>query len=635
MSNSTRRPYGLWDSPISPRSLSADRRLSEVQWDTDGQTLVWLEGRSDRGVLVAKRIDGDAPRDLTSDLNVRAEVGYGGGDFTVHQGAVYFAVHKQGRLYCQSLAGGQARPLTPPFGKAAAPVVSPDGRFVAYVHHDDEQIDRIAVVDAAGERWPQILTSGHDFYMQPRFSPDGKWFCWIAWDHPNMPWDGTLLYLAEVVRQENELPRLQSPRVVAGGPEQAILQPEFTPDGKSLVFISDETGFGRIAVMDLATNKRRWVTAEGEEYFRPAWQQGVRVYAATEDSRHLIAVRNQQGVDAVQRIDLQTGECQPFQPLSDYTDVGQLAASAQGNRLSLIASAPGIPTRVVELDLASDRTSIVARASGETVPATALARCQAISWKTAGDETAHGLYYAPHSDRFAADSGKPPLVVLVHGGPTGQTKAGWNSTAQFFATRGYAVLSVNYRGSTGYGRAYMLRLRGNWGICDVEDCVSGARHLAEADRIDPSRTVIMGGSAGGFTVLQTMVTQPEAFTAGISMYGVANQFSLAADTHKFEARYLDTMLGPLPACSAVYRERSPVYHAASIKRPLAIFQGDIDQVVPREQSDSIVEALKRNGTPHVYHVYEGEGHGWRKTETIVHFYQAVDDFLRKFVLYGS
>jgi dipeptidyl aminopeptidase/acylaminoacyl peptidase len=634
MSDKTIRPHGLWESPISPRGLSVDKRLSEVQWDSDGQTLVWLEGRSDRGVLVAQQIGDGAPRDLTSELSVRAEVGYGGGDFTVHGGQAFFAAHKQGALYRQSLAGGQPQAITPAFGKAAAPAVSPDGRMVAYVHHDDAQVDRIAIVDALGQQWPQVLTSGHDFYMQPRFSPDGKWFCWVAWDHPNMPWDGTLLYLAELTADGGALSHLRSPRVVAGGDQVAIFQPEFTPDGKSLVFVSDETGFGRLAVLELASGTRRWLTGEGDEYFRPAWQQGARVYAITADSRSIIAARNDQGVDRVEKIDIASGARQTIEALTQYTDASQMAAAPRGARIAMIASAARIPPRIVELDLAADGAHIAARASGEMVPRAALADCRAISWKTAGDETAYGIYYAPHSDRFEAASGKPPLVVLVHGGPTGQTKAAWSPTAQFFATRGYAVLSVNYRGSTGYGRQYMLRLRGNWGVCDVEDCTSGARHLAEQGLIDPARTAIMGGSAGGFTVLHTMVTEPEAFTVGISMYGVANQFSLAADTHKFEARYLDTMLGPLPEAAAVYRERSPVYHAKRIKRPLAIFQGDIDQVVPREQSDSIVEALRRNGTPNVYHVYEGEGHGWRKTETIVHFYQAVDDFLRKHLLFA-
>jgi dipeptidyl aminopeptidase/acylaminoacyl peptidase len=256
-----------------------------------------------------------------------------------------------------------------------------------------------------------------------------------------------------------------------------------------------------------------------------------------------------------------------------------------------------------------------------------------LSWKSDGGDTAHGLYWGPASDRFSG-LGKPPLVVLVHGGPTAQVTAGWKAEAQFFATRGFAVLAVNYRGSTGYGRPYMLKLRGNWGICDVDDAASGAQHLADTGRVDADRMVIMGGSAGGFTVLQTLVDRPDAFCAGICLYGVADQFHLAAQTHKFEARYLDSLLGPLPEAAEVYRQRSPVLHANRIRCPVAIFQGGKDQVVPREQSEAIVAALKRNGTPHLYHVYPNEGHGWRHRETIEHFYRTVEEFLRKHVLFA-
>ena len=284
-------------------------------------------------------------------------------------------------------------------------------------------------------------------------------------------------------------------------------------------------------------------------------------------------------------------------------------------------------------DFESGETRVVARSSGETLIPEALSTPEALVWETGENESAHGLLYPPASTKFES-AGKPPLLVLIHGGPTAQARAQWNPQAQFFATRGYAVLMVNHRGSTGYGREYMTRLRGDWGICDVEDAVSGVTHLVEADRIDASRTAIVGGSAGGFTVLHTMITHPEAFTAGVSLYGVSNQFSLVSDTHKFEERYSESLLGPLPDRAEVYRERSPVFHADKIRRPLAVFQGEIDQVVPRDQSDSIVAALKRGGTPHFYHVYEGEGHGWRQCETIEHFYNAVADFLREHVVFS-
>ncbi|HEV3005609.1 MAG TPA: S9 family peptidase [Pirellulales bacterium] len=625
------RPFGLWTSPITPGSLAEGKRLDGVEWDSNGNTLVWLEGRSGKGVLVARTGD-DAPRDLTAELSVRAEVGYGGGDFTVHGSYAYFVVHKTGRIFRQRLSGGAATPITSAFGQAASPVVSPDGRWVAYIHYDGEGNDRIAVVDSAGATWPQILASGHDFFMQPRFSPDGRRFAWIAWDHPNMPWDGTTLWLADVLESEFAAPRLGEPRAVAGGTDVAVFQGEFTPDGRHLLYVSDESGWGRLTAHEIATGQSRTLTSDSVECASPAWTQGQRTYAVLPTGEVVVAA-GERGFQSLRRIDLATGDSEPVAELADYSEIASVVASHEGRRVAIIASSPVSPPRVVTHDFELGRTQVVARSSGETVPASALARCEALTWKTAGGEPAHGLYYAPASEGFECQ-GKPPLVVLIHGGPTSQIKAGWRSEGQFFATRGYGVLFVNYRGSTGYGREYMLKLRGNWGVCDIEDAVSGMRHLAELGRIDGNRTVIMGGSAGGFTVLQTMVNQPEAFTAGISLYGVANQFSLAADTHKFESRYLDTMLGPLPEASAVYRERSPVFHAAKIRRPLAVFQGSIDTVVPKDQSDSIVEALKHNGTPHIYHVYEREGHGWRKRETIEHFYQAVDDFLRRYLVFA-
>jgi len=628
------RPFGTWKSPLTPKSLAAAGRLDAVRFDSDGRTAIWLEGRSGRGVLVAQSLDNsDAPRDLNSDLSVRAEVGYGGGDFAVHDGFVYFIVHKTGRIFRQAIAGGSAKPITPAAGKASSPMPSPDGRWVAFVHSDEEEIDRLAVVDAESSHWPQILTSGADFYMQPRFGPDGKQFAWIEWDHPNMPWDGTRLCVADVEEPGGGLlPRLANIRSIAGGEDVAIFQPEFTPDGK-LLYVSDETGWARLMMHDLASGERRWLTPAGAECNLPAWVQDRRTYALSPSGDCAIVAINKDARHRLTRVDLKTGENQTLESAAGYSVIEHLDASPAGPRFAFAGNASTQPPRVVLLDLEKDEARILARSSGETVPPTGLSQGETVSWPTADGETAHGVYFPPASEEFTS-AGAPPLVVWVHGGPTGQVLAGWRSEIQFLATRGYGVLAVNYRGSTGHGRDYMLRLRGNWGVCDVEDSISGMRFLAEQGRIDPARAVVMGGSAGGFTVLQTMAHQPEAFSAGICLFGVADQFHLASMTHKFESRYLDSMLGPLPEAAEVYRRRSPINFADRIKRPLAVFQGEIDRVVPQEQSDMIVRALERSGTPHVYHVYEGEGHGWRKAETIEHFYDAVEKFLLKHVIYA-
>jgi dipeptidyl aminopeptidase/acylaminoacyl peptidase len=655
----TVRQFGLWDSPITPKGLAESVRLSSVVYDSDGKTLVWHEGRSGRGVIVAEASPMDAPRDLTSDLSVRAEVGYGGGDFTVHGGYAYFAVHKDGRLFRQPLSAGPATPITPKFGTAASPVVSPDGRFVAYVHYDGEQTDVIGIVDVEGKRWPQILTAGRDFYMQPRWSPDRKRFAWIAWDFPNMPWDGTRLYVADVVESAEGLPQLGKPWVVAGGDDVAIFQPEFTRDGNRILYVSDETGWGRLRGTDLDGGESKWLTPDGVEVGWPAWAQDMRTYAVLGDGRSAVAAIGDRGFQRLHRVDLESGKTEVISELAEYSEISTVEAAAldgaaaahpsgvaaDSSRFVFAGSGPQIPSRIVEFDLAltpdalsrSERRQsarIVARSTGETIAAESLAECQPVSWPTANGETAHGLFYEPAGDRFTS-TGKPPVVLLIHGGPTGQAVAAWSPNAQFFATRGYAVLVVNYRGSTGYGREYMLRLRGNWGVCDVEDSLSGVRYLAGQNLIDPDRTVIMGGSAGGFTVLQTLSQHPDSFTAGVSLYGVANQFGLAADTHKFETRYTDTMIGPLPDDAQKYYDRSPEYHAHRIQRPLAVYQGEIDKVVPKGQSDAIVEALKRSGTPHIYHCYKGEGHGWRKRETIEHFYSSLEAFLREHVIYSA
>lgn len=632
MSGKTQRPFGLWDSPVTTPMLARMRGLSELAWESEN-VLLWHESRGGKPFIVVQH-GTEAPRDVTEDVAPRARVGYGGGDFAVAKGFVYYPDAATGRLFRQPLAGGAATPLTPPFGKAAAPRVSPDGRFVAYVHHDAEKHDRIAVVDSAGKHWPQILAEGHDFYAFPRWSADGKWVAFVAWDHPHMPWDASALYLAPVAPEGSGLPRLGAPVKIAGGDDASVFQPEFTPDGRTLLYVSDESGWSQIHAFDLASRKSRKVTdAEDVELGRPLWVQEVRTYAVSHDSRVVYAAANKRGFVRMMRIDLESGQLELIDALSHYTDTAQPAISPDGKTLAVIASAGNLPPRLVTMDLKGGDTRVVARATAESLRPDDLSTPVPLTWKTGRSEECHGLYYPPASATFAG-AGKPPLIVIVHGGPTAQVRAAYSAQAQFFATRGYGVLYVNHRGSTGYGRAYMKKLNGNWGLVDVQDSVSGARHLAEAGKVDGKKTVIMGGSAGGYTVLQTMVDEPEAFAAGICLYGIANQFTLVAATHKFEERYNDVLLGPLPEAADLWRQRSPLFHAAKIKRPLAVFQGEKDEVVPKDQAETLVAALRRGGTPHVYHVYAGEGHGWRKPETIEHFYGEVDAFLKQYIVYS-
>jgi dipeptidyl aminopeptidase/acylaminoacyl peptidase len=642
MTSKTSLPFGLWPSPVTPASLAQSLRLMDVAWDSDGKTLVWLEGRSGKGVVVSA-VPGGSFRDLTSDLSVRARVGYGGGDMSVADGYVYFVAHDaesgKGQLYRQLLSAGPAQPITPQFGHMASPTISPDGRWVVYVytHGDDPAAaeDGLAIVDAEGRFWPQKLVTGQDFYMQPCWSPDGAHLAWISWDHPQMPWDSTTLKLAALDVSGPGLPAVAETHTLVEKPDVALFQPQFSPDGRSLAYVSDEGGWGNLWWYDLQSREHRCLTDDPVEIGRPGWAQGIRVYGFAPDGASIYYVRNEAGFARLWVFDRQSGAAQAVpSPLHEYDSLSQIAIAPGSGTLAFVASSSTAGARVVTWSPdRADTASIRRYASGETVPAADLSTPQPVHW-TARDGTAvHGLYYSPASSRYAG-TGLPPAVINIHGGPTGQSTAGHNSRAQFFATRGYAYLEVNYRGSTGYGKPYMAALRGQWGVYDVEDAVGGARYLAEAGLADGERLVIMGGSAGGYTVLKALADHPGLFRAALCLYGVSNMFTLAADTHKFEQRYLDSMLGPLPEASAVYRERSPIFNADRIVDPIAVFQGEVDRVVPKAQAETIVESLRRRGVPHEYHLYPGEGHGWRKAETIDAFYKTVESFLRQYVIFA-
>ena len=625
------KQYGLWPSPVAPQSLAEGLRLSDVAWDSDGETLVWLEGRSDRGVLVCLPANEEAPRDLTT-LSVRARVGYGGGDFGVAGGWVYFS-EAGGRLYRQALAGRAAEPLTPAFGHAASPTVSPDQRWVVFVH-TYEDVDCLAVVDAAGQAWPQKLATGADFYMQPCWHPQGDRIAWVEWNHPRMPWEGSLLKMGTVQTGSDGAPRPGNVRTLAGGETVAVFQPTFSPDGDNLAYVCNAAGWSNLYLYDLRANSHHKLTADGADVGQPAWQQGGRTYGFSHDGSALYYVRNEAGFRRLWRYDLQRDTATDLHGgLETYTYLEQPALSPTRDRLACIASSSTLPARIITLPLDNPQAARVRkRSASESVAEQEFSRPRAVSWATTGGTMVHGLFYPPCSSRFQG-IGLPPAIVSIHGGPTSQAVASFHPATQFFTTRGYAVLQVNYRGSTGYGRDYAEALRGTWGVYDVEDAVSGAGYLVEQGWVDGGKLVIMGGSAGGYTVLQALVSRAGFFKAGISMYGISDLSALAATTHKFEAHYLDQLIGPLPQAASLYRERSPLFAADAIRDPVAVFQGEIDPVVPKAQADAIVASLARRGVPHVYHVYAGEGHGWRKTETIAHFYGAVDAFLRQHVLF--
>ncbi|MDA2931282.1 S9 family peptidase [Acidobacteria bacterium AH-259-O06] len=617
---------------IKATDVATQLRFSDVLWDTDGESLLWREERSDRGVLVCELLKDASPIELTGELSVRARVGYGGGDFTVSHGSVYFVV--EGRLLRQALFDVSAKPITPEWGQCTSPTVSPDGKYLLYVHSADK-VDLLALVDTQGDNWPVKLGEGHDFYMQPCWHPQGTLIAWVAWDHPNMPWDGTALYLGELSSGER-LPVLTTQRVLSGDPSgnTAIFQPGFSPDGRYLSYISNQSGWFNLYLLDLNSGEKEPLVREEAEHGVPAWIHGLRTYAWTADGKALYFLRLKEGFTSLVRFDLEDKRQEPIQgEAQQYTSLKQIAVSPKEDRIALIASSPTIPPCIISVSR-QDKVQIHRRSSEKIPSKLYLSQPQSLSWSVETQSPitcCYGLYYPPTNPDFESAE-PPPAIIKIHGGPTSQFEANYHAETQFFTSRGFAVLELNYRGSSGYGKAYTDALKANWGLLDVEDTRSAADYLVSKGLADGKRLVLMGGSAGGYTVLLCLIACPGFFKAGICRYAVSNLFTLAADTHKFEERYLDSLVGTLPQDADRYRKRSPVFSADRIQDPLAIFQGEDDRVVPKAQSDEIVESLARRGVPHLYRVFEGEGHGWRKSETIQSYYETLETFLTQYVV---
>jgi dipeptidyl aminopeptidase/acylaminoacyl peptidase len=618
MTEKQKLSFGLWPSPISPSMLGAKLRLEDAQFDSNG-SLLWLEALSGKTALMYKN-GADAARDISGGLKIGGGVGYGGGDFTARKGFAVFA--SKGRLYRVALASGLPRPITPEFGDCAAPVISPDGGKVLFIH-TYEGTDCLALVDSEGQNWPVKLVSSADFTMQPAWHPNGQQIAWVEWNHPQMPWDGCRLMTARLNGAE-----LIDVKQIFGDVDVPVFQPEFSADGRFLAFLANDGEWDTLYTLNLATGEKRSLVKDAS-LFEPAWVQGMRLFAWSADSARIFYLKNDQGWRTLWAVEAASGESVSLD-FAPYSWISQIAASPVSDQLALIASSSKIPSRVVTLENGQKR--IERRSSGESVHPDELPEPHPISWLAPDGTLVHGLYYPPTSARFTSD-GLPPAIVNIHGGPTSARVASYNADAAYFATRGYTFLEVNYRGSSGYGREYMLKLREKWGLFDTEDAVGAAGALAAQGLADPKRMIIMGGSSGGYTVLNALIHFPGVFKSGVNLYGVANLFDIIIGTHKFEERYNDSLVGALPEAAERYKAWSPVFHADQIKDPLAVFQGADDKVVPPEHSEQIVAALRANHVPHIYKLYEGEGHGFRKIENIIDFYESLEKFLKQHVVF--
>ena len=620
-------PYGLWPSPISPSMIAGGIRLNDVQFSPDGETLVWSQSLDGKTSLFAWR-DGEAAWNLSGEFNPSGAVGYGGGDFFAGNEAVFFC-DRNGRLYSKPYNTGLPKALTPEFGGCASPQLSPDGSFIVFVHTYEGR-DLLASVTSDGSEWPIILRQGADFYLQPTLSPDGSLLAWVEWDHPNMPWDGSRLMLAEMSKDGSSLNAI---RQIAGDENVSVFQPAFSPDGSKLAWLQNNTEFDDLQVRDLETDTIQTLL-ENQPLMLPAWVQGQRIYNWAADGRAIYYLHNLQGTVSLNKADLGNGQARSVQvekiQADSFTLIEQPTLSPDGS-LAFIAQSSTLSPRITLLKEGKIRT--IARSASELLAKEDFSEPQSFSWTSSDGVEVFGLYYPPAHAQYTSD-GAPPLIVYVHGGPTSQVFNAFNLEAAYFTSRGYAYFAVNYRGSTGFGRSYRDALKGNWGKIDLQDVIEGTKALVDAGLADPKKLVIKGGSAGGFTALNALVQHPGFFKAGLVSYGVSNLFLLDMDTHKFEAHYTESLVGKLPEAAEKYHAWSPVFHAEKIRDAVAIFQGSDDKVVPVEQSESIVNLLRANKVPHEYKLYEGEGHGFRKKVNLIDFYESIDRFLKQYVIFS-
>ncbi|GAA2108730.1 S9 family peptidase [Microlunatus panaciterrae] len=611
-------PYGSWSSPVTVDMMTtASVGLGSPR--PSGGRWYWAESRADEGGRISLwRQDADGTRiQLTpAPFYVRSMVHeYGGGAWDVAQSTVVFSHLADGRVY-RSVDGGGAEPITPESRtlRYADLRVHPDRDLVLAVRedHDPAHPEPVASIVAlslngGNEEGGTVLCSGADFYSTPELSSTGG-LAWTEWDHPNMPWDSTRIMLGRLVGAGvADVQQLADVTQVAGGPDESAVQPRWTGDGR-LLFISDRADWWNLySFLDGETTALHPLEAE---FAQPQWMLGDRPYAVVDDDRVLCRWTHG-GSEHLGLLTLSSGTLK--EQATGAVAVDSIAVD--GDTALLALGYADRPAGLSRLDLSSGELTEFRRSSDATLPEGSTSLAEEVSWSTPAGPV-YGLYYPPTNAGFSGPDGElPPLIVRSHGGPTQAATAEFSASYQYWTSRGFAMLDVNYGGSTGFGRQYRNRLRGGWGVVDVEDCAAGARAMVEQGRADPRRLAIVGGSAGGYTTLRALTTT-DVFTAGISLYGIGDLEALAKDTHKFESRYPDGLVGPYPEAVETYRQRSPINHVDRLSCPILLIQGLDDKVVPPNQSMAFAEAARDKGLPVGLLMFEGEGHGFRKAENI-------------------
>lgn len=622
--NSKNMSYGTWKSPIQS-SLIVENTISpsEIQIDDNGN-VYWLELRpseSGRYVLRSNKQQDDL---LPKPFNSRTRVHeYGGGSYLVANNQIYFTNFPDQRIYQLNLQDNQTVvPLTDETDQSnlryANMIFDSYRQQIICVHenHVDEQNVRnsIAVIRLNDSKSVKILDEAYDFYSSPAISPDGKYLVWICWNHPNMPWDRTELWIGELTNDDNSNQLLINKRKLFDQVNESILQPQWSPDGKFIYFISDRSNWWNIYRTTFDGQNLEQIYDMKVEFGGPAWQFGTSYYGF-DANQNLVASYWTNGLAKLVRINVQSKTLTPLSATEIYTDIRSVRVYK--NKVYFVGSSAIRPTEVVEYNFDENKIEILFRSTNISIDPRYLSIPEMITFKT-GDSIAYGIYYPPKNDDYPIPNNStelPPLLVRTHGGPTSATTSAFNLRIQYWTSRGFALLDVNYRGSTGYGREFRDSLKDNWGIYDVQDCIAGAEHLVQQKKVDRNRLTIDGGSAGGYTTLCAL-TMHDYFSAGASHYGVSDLELLAKDTHKFESRYLDSLIGEYPAKKSIYVERSPMAHIKNLSKPIIFFQGAEDKIVLPSQAELMVNALREKHLPVAYVLFDGEQHGFRQAKNI-------------------
>lgn len=610
-------PYGSWKSPLSA-SMITKKSIGVGTVRLEGDDIYWKEllpSEGGRLTVVRRTPHGEKTRLVPQPFNVRTRVHeYGGRDYAIHDGVLYFSNFADQRIYkvdIESAMAGDAepQPITPEenIRYADHTVDTTRNRFLLVQEDhtgEGEAVNTLVSMKLDGSD-KLTLAEGNDFYSTPTLSPDGKKLAYLTWNHPNMPWDGTELFLGDL----NDDGDLENQKQIAAGTSISIFQPLWSPGG-TLYFASDHTGWWNLYRYDGGDVKP--VYPMKAEFGDPQWVFGTSTYGFTDD-KTIIARYQQNGLSHLGRIDLESGSLSTID--TPYQAISGVAVDRE--RVVFLGGSPMEATSVVLVDLGSGDTEVLRRSTAVQVEEGYISKPEPIEFPTEGGLNAHAFFYPPRNKDYESPPGeKPPLLVFTHGGPTGSTSSSFNPFIQFWTSRGFAIVDVNYGGSTGYGRAYRERLRGNWGVVDVDDAVNAARYLVEKGLVDGERLAIRGGSAGGYTTLSALAFR-DVFKAGASLFGIGDLETFVGDTHKFESRYIDSLVGPYPEKKELYRERSAIYHLDRMNTPVILLQGLEDEIVPPNQSEMMFEALKEKGVPTAYIAFEGEQHGFRKAENII------------------